>query len=389
MDFALTDDQRALQTAVARFCEAQFPAAQRGASEPLDTVQQRHRAMAELGLMGLTLPAVCDGSDLGATEAMLVAQELGRALAGGSWLASAVMAGGLIQAIGSAQQQQDWLPALSSGRLQAALACHEAGARHALHEVHTRAVPHGAGWQLSGSKACVLAGDTAQRLLVAARTEGASLDPLGITLFAVEPDRPGVRVQAFALIDGRRAAHVHLANVSVTAADRVGRPHEALPALQAAMARAEAALCAESAGTAEALLGMCCEHLNTRQQFGQPLARFQALQHDVADMTIALEQMRSMACVAALATEEADPAQRDRLISAARCLSSQLGRQIALRAIQMHGAMGMTDECRAGHHAKRLITNGLLFGDATSHLQRFDTLAANPRSTPTTTGATA
>ena len=386
MDFALTDEQQALQTAVARFCADTFAAERRGRPETDAENAQRHRAIADLGLLGLALPTTHGGSELGATETMLAAQELGRVLAGSSWLASAVMAGPLIRALGSSHQQDRWLPLLARGELQAAVACHESAGRHALDEVHTRAEPAAEGWRLTGHKACVLAGDTAQLLLVAARTEGDPKDPLGISLFALQPGRPGLRVQGFRLLDGRRAAHLHLDGVTVTASDRLGRPHEALPAIQASVARAEAALCADSAGAADALLGLCCAHLNTRQQFGQPLARFQALQHGIAEMTMALEQIRSMACVAALATETDDVAERERLISAARCLTAQLGRQFAWRAIQLHGAMGMTDECLASHLAKRLITNGLLFGDAAGHLQRFASRAAQRRSTTTTTG---
>jgi alkylation response protein AidB-like acyl-CoA dehydrogenase len=386
MDFALTDDQLALQSAVARFCTDTFPIEHRGRPETDAENDQRQRAMAELGLLGLALPAAHGGSELGATETMLAAQELGRVMAGGSWLASAVMAGSLIRELGSSHQQDRWLPQLARGELQAAVACQESAARHALDEVHTRAQAAADGWQLSGRKACVLAGDTAQLLLVAARTEGVANDPHGISLFALQPGTPGLRVQGFNLLDGRRAAHLYLDGVTVTAGDRLGRLDEALPALQTALARAEAALCADSAGAADALLGLCCEHLNTRQQFGQPLARFQALQHDIAEMTMSLEQIRSMACVAALATEAEEADERDRLLSAARCLIAQLGRQIAWRAIQLHGAMGMTDECLASHLAKRLITNSLLFGDAAAHLQRFAARATSARSTPTTTG---
>ncbi len=115
---------------------------------------------------------------------------------------------------------------------------------------------------------------------------------------------------------------------------------------------------------------MTCEHLKTRQQFGLPLAKFQVLQHQVAEMAMALEQLKSMACVAALACDLPEGRERERLISSAKALTAQLGRRCAYAAIQLHGAMGMTDECRVGRYAKRLITNSMLFGDASMHLQR-------------------
>ncbi len=373
MNFALTPDQTALREAVARFCDSTYPAQTRGQPETSDQCRQHHTALADLGLLGLALPEAHGGSALGATEAMLVAQELGRALASGTWLASHTLVGALVAEAGSADQQDRWLGPLVGGQLTATLACHEAEARHELASVRTRAVPaaDGRGWLLSGSKSLVLAGDTAQLLLVCARTAGETTDAHGLSLFALDHREVGLRIQAFQLLDGRGAAHLHLDEVCVDQTALIGPLDGALPLLQAAMARAEAALCAECAGAAEALLAQTCEHLNTRQQFGQMLGKFQALQHKVADLTMALEQMKSMACVAALALDAETAAERDRLIAAARCLSAQLSRRVALDAIQLNGAMGMTDECRASHLAKRLIANGLLFGDAPTHLRRF------------------
>jgi len=150
----------------------------------------------------------------------------------------------------------------------------------------------------------------------------------------------------------------------------LGAPGQAADAVEAALDAGIAALCAEAAGAVDALLVHTAEHLRTRKQFGAPLAKFQVLQHRVADMAIALEQLKSMACAAAMAVQADDVVQRRRLVSAAKVLVSQQGRQIGLWAIQMHGAMGMTDECRVGHYAKRLIVIGQLFGDAAWHLQR-------------------
>ena len=210
----------------------------------------------------------------------------------------------------------------------------------------------------------------ADLFLVVARSSGAVSDRHGLSIFAVEAKASGVRVQPFATLDGRRAAHVDFDAVEVGAAAIVGMPGGALPLLDAAVDRAAAALCAEAAGAMEALLDLTAEHLKTRKQFGAPLAKFQVLQHRIADMLIALEQAKSMACAAAMAVDAGEPEQRGRIVSAAKALIGQLGRQVGLTAIQLHGAMGMTDECRAGHYAKRLLVINQLFGDASHHLQR-------------------
>ncbi len=371
MDFALTDDHLALRDAVQRFCDGEYPAHERGNLEPPGLAAQRHAGLAELGLLGLPFDAELGGSEQGAVEVMLAAQELGRALAGTGFLANTVLAGPLLADIGTPAQCMRWLAPAARGELRLALACHERGARYALTQVSTRAERCDGGWRLRGSKAGVIGGDVADVLLVVARIDGAEDARDGLSIFAIDADAPGLARHAHRLLDGRSAAHLGLDGV-VAAADRlVGPAGGAAPWIEKAVAGAEAVLCAESAGALEALLALTGEHLRTRRQFGAPLARFQSLQHEAADMAIALEQLKSMACVAALALAAESSAERDRLVSAAKLLCAQLGRRAALAAIQMHGAMGMTDECRIGHYAKRLITNGMLFGDAAFHLERF------------------
>lgn len=373
MDFSLNDDDLALREAVQRFCDGEYPAPERGNAETPAQAAQRHAALAELGLLGLQIPAELGGSALGPQAAMLAAEQLGRALANGNWLSNAVLVAPLLAEAASPAQHRDWLPALATGGLQVALACAEPEARYDLADVRTRARPGAdGGWTLSGRKTLVLGGNEADLLLVVARTEGERRDRGGLSLFAIDADSPGLTRHPMTLLDGRRAAQLDLQGVAAEAGRLIGPLHGALPLLERAVQRANAALCAESAGALDALLAMTCEHLKTRRQFGAPLARFQALQHRVADMAIALEQLKSMACVAAMALEAEDARERTRLVSAAKTLTAQLGRQCGLWAIQLHGAMGMTDECRVGHYAKRLIANGQLFGDAAFHLGAVD-----------------
>jgi alkylation response protein AidB-like acyl-CoA dehydrogenase len=370
MDFALNDEHLALREAVQRFCEGEYPAQHRGNPENAEETRQRWQAMAELGLLGLPFAANLGGSEQGPVETMVVAQELGRALGGGAWLTSTVMAGQLLARLGTAAQQQRWLPALASGQLQAALALYEEGARYDWQQVATQARSEGQHFVLDGHKSLVLHGDSAGLLLVVARTAGEAAAREGLSVFAVDAATPGVQVHGFDTLDGRRAAHIHLQQVRVNADQCLGQLGQAADALEACLDAANAALCAEAAGAVEALLAHTAEHLRTRKQFGAPLAKFQVLQHRVADMAIALEQLKSMACAAAAVLAGNDLAQRRRVVSAAKALASQQGRQIGMHAIQLHGGMGMTDECRVGHYTKRLMVIGQLFGDAAWHLQR-------------------
>lgn len=366
MDFSLNDDHLALRDAVRRFCDGEYPAEHRGNAETRGQSAQRWSAMAELGLLGLPFDAEMGGTGQGAIEVMLAAQEFGRALGGGAFVASTVMAGELLRRVASETQQRQWLPAMAESGVQAAVALYEDDLRYDWQRARTKAAETPEGYVLDGRKTLVLHGDTAGLLLVAARVG----EDLGLSVFAVDARAPGVQVQSFGTLDGRRAAHVRLDHVVVAADRLLGGRGSADDAIDAALDAAIAALCAESVGAVEALLAQTAEHLRTRRQFGAPLAKFQVLQHRLADMAIGLEQLKSMACAAAMAVEAGDRAQRRRIVSAAKVLASQQGRQIALAAIQMHGAMGMTDECRVGHYAKRLMVIGQLFGDAAWHLRR-------------------
>ena len=376
MDFSLTDDHVALRDAVQHFCDGEYPAHQRGNLETPELAATRWAGMAELGLLGLPFDPELGGSGQSAVELMLVAQELGRSLGGGAWLSSVVLTGQLLAEAGTPAQCSRWLPALASGELRLALAFGEADSRYDLARVATTARTVSGAYRIDGRKTLVFDGDAADVVFVVARSAGATHEPHGLTIFVVDAKARGVRVQPFATLDGRRAAHVEFDGVEAASDAIVGTLGEALPLLEAAVDRAAAALCAEAAGAMEALLDLTAEHLKTRKQFGAPLAKFQVLQHRVADMLIALEQVKSMACAAAMAVDADDVPQRRRIVSAAKALAGQLGRQVGLAGIQLHGAMGMTDECRAGHYAKRLLVINQLFGDAAHHLQR---LASQPR----------
>lgn len=380
MDFSLNEDHVALKDAVRRFCDGEYPVHRRGDAPTDEIAAKRWSGMAELGLLGLPFAAEHGGSGQGAIESMFVARELGRCLDAGAWLSSVVLAGPLLAEHGTAAQRAHWLPRIARGTARLAVAASEPDARYALASVRSTARADADGWRLNGTKSLVLEGEDADALIIAARTGGHAIDAEGITLFLIDARSEGVRIRSFPTLDGRRAARIDLAEAQAGAGAVVGPPGGALPLLEAAIDRAAAAVCAEAVGAMEMLLELTAEHLKTRSQFGAPLAKFQVLQHRVADMLAMLEHARSMAYGAAMAVDAGQPAQRRRLVSAAKAFVGRAARRISQSAIQMHGAMGMTDECRVGHYAKRLLVIDHLFGDARHHTQRFidESLAREP-----------
>jgi hypothetical protein len=214
----------------------------------------------------------------------------------------------------------------------------------------------------------------ADTLLISARTAGEAGDARGVTLFRVPGSAPGLTLDAYATIDGQRAADVYLKGVEVPAAGRLSAEGSALAVIEAALDIGLAALCAEAVGVMQALIDATVTYVQNRQQFGVPIGRFQALQHRIADMLIHLEQARSMSYLAALRCTDENVTERRRALSAAKAVIGQASRFVGQQAVQLHGGMGMTDELAVSHWFKRLTAAELMFGDSDAHLQRYAAL---------------
>ncbi len=285
--------------------------------------------------------------------------------------ASAVMAAAILQRHASEAQRLEWLPAMAAGERIVALAYLDEGARDASCEVSALAHRSGAGYCLSGRKTLVWHGEVADALLVTARVAGE-----GLALFMVPGVATGLRCEGYPTIDGLRACDVVMNEVMVPPQARIGSEGEGAAALEHALEHGIAALCAEAGGAMERLIELTADYLRTRQQFGKPLGSFQALQHRVADMLVQKELAVSMAFVAAQALSEPDPAQRGRMLSAAKFMVAKAGRFIGHQAVQLHGGMGMTDELAVGDYFKRLTMLDPLLGDSDYQLERFGALMA-------------
>ncbi len=216
----------------------------------------------------------------------------------------------------------------------------------------------------------------ADTLLMSARTSGDPGDAAGVSLFRVARDSKGLTLDSYPTIDGQRAADVYLKGVEVPAGSRLGAEGGALPVIEAAFDIGLAALCAEAVGVMQALVDATVAYVQTRQQFGVPIGRFQALQHRIADMLIHLEQARSMSYLAALRCIDDNIVERRRALSAAKAVIGQACRFVGQQAVQLHGGMGMTDELVVSHWFKRLTAAEVMFGDSDTHLQRYAALTA-------------
>ncbi len=367
MDFDLNDDQRLLKDSVDRLIADKYGFDQRRSymAEPGGWSRAVWAQFAELGLLGLLLAEEHGGFGGGPVEAMIVAEAFGRGLVVEPYFATVVLGGGLIRRAADPQMQAELLPQIAAGELLLAFAHVERHSRYELHNVSTIARPDGARWRLEGDKGVVLHGDTANKLLVTARTSGGTRDRSGVGLFLVDVPSEGVSVRGYPTQDGLRAAEISLAGA---AGVPLGDPAGALPAIERVVDEAVAFLTAEAVGIMAAMHGSTVDYMKQRKQFGRAISEFQALQHRAVDMYVLLELARSMALLATMMSGEDNASERRKTVSAAKVQIGRSGRKLGQEAVQLHGGIGVTMEYMVGHYFKRMSMIEIMFGDADSHL---------------------
>jgi pimeloyl-CoA dehydrogenase small subunit len=372
MDFDFTEEQRLLRDSVDRLLTDHYAFDKRRAylAGPDGWSRAMWSQYAELGLLGLPFAEEHGGFGGGGIDVMLVMEAFGRSLVLEPYLATVVLAGTALRLAGSAAQQASLLPQVAEGNLLLAVAHAERQARYDLSDVLTTAKPKGGGWVLDGAKSIVMHGDSADRLVVSARTAGERNDAAGITLFLVDAAANGVARRSYTMRDGTRAADLALSGVELGADAVLGEVGAGLPVIERVVEAGIAATAAEAVGAMETMQAMTLEYLKTRQQFGRPIGQNQALQHRASEMFMSLEQGRSMAMLAAIMVDEPDAAERAHSIAMAKVGVGQAARFVSQNAVQLHGGIGMTEEYAVGHYFRRVMVIEHTFGDTAHHLSR-------------------
>lgn len=375
MDFSLTETQSILRDAAQRLVREEYDFETRqkliasnrdGNRDDTFWVQ-----LAELGLLGIGIDDALGGTGGDFHDLSVVLEAFGSGLVAEPYIPTLVLGAGLICEAGSPDQKSSLLPGVVAGETKLAFAHGEFGARYDLTQVATTATADDNGYVIDGSKAVVWGGDQADVLIVSARTSGASGDAGGVSLFLVETNGAGEKKRPYPLVDDSGAADFSFDNVRVEKSALIGPEGTALPLIERAIDRAAAALCCDAVGTMTTLNEMTLDYLNTRNQFGRPIGKFQVLQHRLVDMTIAAEQAKSMAMIAANAADEDDATARIHGVSAAKAEIGKCAKIVGQGATQLHGGMGLTMEFSASHYFRRLTAFEQYFGDTDHHLERF------------------
>lgn len=381
MDLNFSDEQNMLSESVARFVRDQYPFSRRQRRLAGDDGEDLWQRFAELGWLAIPFAEEDGGIGGSAVDVGIVMEGIGRALALEPYLPN-LLATQLLVRLASVATRERYLPAVLTGERRMALAFIERGRRYQPAYCSTTARAEGADYIITGHKSLVLGGQYADDYLVIARTDGQPADRHGLSLFLVERDHPGLQVRRYRTNDGLGAVDLTFEDLKVSGQARLGEPHEALPELERTLDIGVAYQAWEAVGAMAALCDATLEYLKTRKQFGKPLGDNQALQHRMVDMFIAVEEARSSALHGTLMVDAEDADERQRCLSLTKIAVDRCARLVGQEAVQLHGAMGVTDELSVGHYFKRLTAIAATFGDSDWHARRVHGLDNRPAAQP-------
>lgn len=377
MPLILDDEQTMLRDIAREFLADKAPVSQlralRDSRDADGFDESTWRAMVDMGWAGILIPEDFGGLGLSHVAAGVLMQEMGRTLTPSPFFATSILGASLIEHGGTQDQKDALLPGMATGALHTALALDEGG-RHRPQRITLQAKASGNGFELSGSKSFVLDGHIADKVIVAARTSGGIADQAGITLFLVDPKAQGVSCERTVMVDSRNAARLMFDQVHVSGEDVLGAIDDGFSALNRTLDIGRIFLGAELAGLSDESLKRTLHYLKDRDQFGQKIGSFQALQHRAAHLYSEIELVKSAVLKGLQALDEGTP-DTALIASMVKAKASTVAVLATNEAVQMHGGIGMTDEFDIGFFMKRARAAQETFGDAAFHSDRLARLA--------------
>ena len=378
MEFAFTEEQQMIRdTAQAFLSEVSTSEAIREAMATEQGFKDElwQRICGEMYWQAIHIPEQYGGMGLGYVELVAMLEQMGRYLLCSPFFSTVCLATNALLLAGSEQQKSEYLAKICEGSLTATVAYTGTSGLWNADAVEGVAKKDGDNFVLNGSYRYVLDGHTAGLLIVAARTEGSSGEE-GISLFAVPADTAGVEREWLATVDQtRKQAQVVLNNVVVASSNLMGEEGKAWPSLEKVIQLATVATAAEQMGGSQQVLDLTVEYTKERVQFGRPVAGFQAVKHQAADMMLRTEVARSAVYYAACVAEESingGPLEGElaEAASVAKAYCSDGFFKNAGDAIQLHGGVGFTWEYDVHLYFKRAKSSELFLGNGAYHREK-------------------
>jgi alkylation response protein AidB-like acyl-CoA dehydrogenase len=353
LDLALSIEQRLLQESVAQLVGT--------ARDKRLHPDQQWKMLSDLGWLGLPFVEQYGGQGCGPIELCLVIEGLAYANFVPSFVPTVVIGASLISRLGNESQKRDLLSSVGTGNLRLALAQAAIGT-HAIEATSSRG-----GWKLNGAVAFAAGGGDADAFLVSAHIGGGDGE---IGMFVVTRNRAGLTVDRYETLDGGNGADLRLTDVFVDADSRMSESGVE-EAIDSAMDDARLAMCFDAVGCASAMLDMTVAYTKERKQFGQPLAALQVVRHKLADMHVACVEARMISLRAAILSTGPE---RECAIAMAKYRALTAARAVAEQAVQLHGAMGVTEELPIGRYFRRILADEMMFGAPDTQLRRYSAL---------------
>lgn len=372
MDLEYSEQQRLLRDAANRFLSRRYDgeARRRIVDTPCGFDPEMWSSFAKLGWLGLPRSELYGGLGGDPVDLCILMEAFGRSLVIEPYIPVVVLGCGLIELLASREVAGPLLDKVMRGSCRVALAHAEGNGPFDIDEIRTTATQGKNGWRLDGEKLAVIGGAVADRYLVSARLRNAASEAAEMGIFMIDSQEAGVSQIRYRTVDDRGASNLRLSRVAVPASALLGQGVRAVRAIETVLDHALIASSAFAVGSMLALLEVTIEYARQRRQFGRSLTDFQVLRHRLVDMAVCCEEARSVTLLAALKVTDAGIDLR-RAAAAARIKVGRCGRFVAEQAVQLHGAMGCTQELKIGSYYKGLLGYELTFGSTEEHLGRY------------------
>jgi alkylation response protein AidB-like acyl-CoA dehydrogenase len=370
MNFSLTEEQEMLHKAARDFLTAECPKSlvREMAKDEKGYPTHLWQKMGEMGWLGLNIPEEYGGTGASFFDLVVLLEEMGRACFPGPFFSTLVLGGLTVLEAGSEKQKKEILPRLAEGKLLLTLALTEPSAVYTADGTQTRAMKRDRGFLVQGTKLFVPDAHISDYLICAARTKEAKIPEDGVTLFFVNAKSPGVSCTLLKTIAGDKQCEVIFDNVKVPSGDILGNLDEGWPILHRVLEKAVVAQCAEMVGGAKQALEMTVEYAKQRMAFGHPIGSFQAIQHYCANMLVDVDGCSLVIYNAAWRLSEGLPATQE--VAMAKALINERFKRITALGIQIHGAIGFTEDHDLPLYFKRAKAWEMNLGDTDFHLDK-------------------
>ena len=370
MTLILTEEQAFLKDTAKKFAQEKTPTTHfrqiRDTENPECFDRNVWKEMAAQGWSGILIPEKYGGSNFGLAGIGVVLEELGRTLTPSPLFATSVVCATLLNKSGNESQKKEYLTKIASGEITIAFALEE-GPRHQPSSIKLEARKDKDTFVLNGKKNFVIDGGFANYIIVAAKTSD-KVDEF--SLFILDKNSEGLNIIPTVMVDHKNAANIEFKNVIVSAENLLGSENSAKEIIDETLDIARAALSAEMLGGALEAFDITLNYLKEREQFGEKIGSFQALQHRAALMFTELELCKSCVIEALTAFDEGSN-DLQRIASLAKSKMGETFFNVSNEGVQMHGGVGVTDEYDIGLYMKRARVAEQTFGNTEYHRNRY------------------